>query len=251
MTQEGQSARKKEKLNWRFLSFGAGVQTTALLLMDAYDEVIFADTQGEKPETYAYLEKFILPYVKERGIRFTVLESEVEGTKSLEEYCLKFKMTPSRQNRWCTEKFKIRRIASYVKESGHKPATAVMGISWEEMQRMHTSHSRAYDFEYPLVDKRLTRKDCRMVILNHGWPIPAKSGCWYCPFARRLDWKKLYTEHPELYERARLMEERQQHYPNYLLAGDITLKDLSQRFGEGSLSLDLFTEPCDSGHCFT
>ena len=238
---------------WRFLSFGAGVQSTALLLMDAYDEVVFADTQGEKPETYDHLRINVLPYVKEKGIKFTVLDAEVEGYKSLEEYCLRYKMTPSRQNRWCTEKFKIRRIARYIKESGHKPATAVMGISWDEMQRMHISHSRAYDFEYPLVDKRLTREDCRKVILDHGWALPVKSGCWFCPFSRRLDWKHLYEQRADgRWARARKMEEQQQHYPDYLLAGDIQLSTLARRFGEGNLPLDLFTtEPCDSGMCMT
>jgi hypothetical protein len=244
---------------YRFLSFGGGVQSTALLLMDSYDEVIFADTQGEHPETYDYMAKFHLPYVKEKGIKFTVLDDPVNdrrtgiATKSLEEFCLTRKMTPSRQNRWCTERFKIRRIARYIKEGGHKPAIAVMGISWDEMHRMHTSHSRAYSFEYPLVDKRMTREDCRKVIINHGWPVPPKSGCWYCPFQRLAGWRELYFKHPDLYKRAQRMEEQQSHFPNYVLAGNgMTLERMAGRFGKGSMSLDEFGgEPCDSGACFT
>ena len=48
----------------RFLSFGGGVQTTSVLLMDQYDEIIFADTGNEMPETYDYMKRYIAPYVE-------------------------------------------------------------------------------------------------------------------------------------------------------------------------------------------
>ena len=235
----------------RFLSFGAGVQTTALLLMDSYDEIIFADTQGEHPETYDYMERFVLPYCKEKAIKFTVLDSEVQGTKSLEQFCLDKRATPSRRHRWCTEKFKIRRIANYVKASGNKGSTCVIGISFDEVHRMHESHSRAYSFEYPLIDKRLTRQDCKKVIADHGWPEPPKSGCFYCPFAKMSHWKELYHNHPDLFQRARLMEENQAN-PDFVLAGNgEALSRLAHRFGEGDMSLDDFDDSCKDGYCFT
>ena len=155
--------------------------------MDSYDEVIFADTKGEWPETYEYLEKYILPYVKEHGIKFTVLGGDVTKsgitTSSLEDYCHKRKTTPSIQFRWCTETFKIRRIKEYIRVQDYpKPRLAIMGISFEELGRMHKSHSRTWEFEYPLVMKHMTRKDCELIIRNAGWPVPPKSGCFYCPY---------------------------------------------------------------------
>jgi len=72
----------------RFLSFGAGVQTTALLLIDTFDEVIFADAQGEKDPTYDYMEKYTKPYCEEKGMRFTV----VQRKESLEQFCLRTHM---------------------------------------------------------------------------------------------------------------------------------------------------------------
>ncbi|MGI0079676.1 MAG: phosphoadenosine phosphosulfate reductase family protein, partial [Nitrososphaerales archaeon] len=56
-----------------FLSFGAGVQTTALLLTDEFDEIIFADTGAEMPETYDYIEKYVKPYCKEKDLKFTTV----------------------------------------------------------------------------------------------------------------------------------------------------------------------------------
>ena len=51
-----------------YLSLGAGVDTTAILLMpdvmDKTDFVMFADTGGENPETYSYLERYIKPYLE-------------------------------------------------------------------------------------------------------------------------------------------------------------------------------------------
>ena len=58
-----------------FLSFGAGVQTTAMLIMLAQgkihaDAVIFADTGAEHPETYDYIERYDKPLCEKMGIPF-------------------------------------------------------------------------------------------------------------------------------------------------------------------------------------
>ena len=59
----------------RFLSYGAGMQTFALLVMAEQsdiqiDEVVFADTGGEHPETYAHIEKVAKPICDRMGIPF-------------------------------------------------------------------------------------------------------------------------------------------------------------------------------------
>lgn len=241
----------------RFLSFGAGVQTTALLLMDSYDEVIFADTQGEWPETYDYLQTYTLPFVNDKGIKFTVLDGPITKsgitTSNLEDFCHKRKTTPSMQFRWCTEAFKIKRIVTYIRAQGYpKPISSVMGISFDELGRMHKSHSRTHDFEYPLVEKRMSRTDCKQVIKDYGWPLPPKSGCFYCPFQNLKGWHDLYLKHPDLYKRADAIEQLSATYPKHTLHGGPSLARLAVRFGEGSQSLDDFKDkPCDSGYCMT
>ena len=243
----------------RFLSFGAGVQTTALLLMDSYDEVIFADTQGENPETYEYLEKYTLPYVKDKGIKFTILDAPVQNkedgyeSRSLEDWCLHYKSTPDRLHRWCTDKFKIRRIRKYISDSGQVPSICVIGYSADEAWRMHKPHWAEYTNEYPLIEKALTKKDCEQIILKSGLPVPPKSGCWYCPFAKKQKFAQLYYNHPELFERARQMEERSSGFPRWTLK-DKPLSRITESLGEGSMKLDLFIEAepdeCDEGVCF-
>lgn len=62
----------------RVLSLGGGTQSCALALMSAADElpkldhIVFADTQGELPETYAYLD-YLRPIVETAGIPFHVV----------------------------------------------------------------------------------------------------------------------------------------------------------------------------------
>ena len=70
----------------RILSFGGGLQTTALAIMVAkgeleVDEVVFANTGAEKPETYWYMENYIKPIL---SIPFVEVKSHL-GT--LYDYC--------------------------------------------------------------------------------------------------------------------------------------------------------------------
>ncbi len=68
----------------RILSFGGGLQTTALAIMVAkgeleIDEAVFADTGCEKPETYWYIENYIKPLFLKLHIPFTVVQSKLGG----------------------------------------------------------------------------------------------------------------------------------------------------------------------------
>ncbi|MEM0134499.1 MAG: hypothetical protein QXU18_04635 [Thermoplasmatales archaeon] len=62
----------------RFLSYGAGMQTFALLVMAEHgdlkiDEVVFADTGAEHPETYEHINTIAKPICNRIGIPFTTI----------------------------------------------------------------------------------------------------------------------------------------------------------------------------------
>ena len=62
----------------KIASFGCGVDSVAGLLLSKeqgieYDEIIFADTLEERPETYAYLEYF----EKKSGFKITKVKSHL------------------------------------------------------------------------------------------------------------------------------------------------------------------------------
>jgi len=65
------------------------------------------------------------------------------------------------------------------------------GISWDEMPRMRTSDVAYVTNVYPLVDRRLTRRDCITWLGDHGLPVPPKSACNCCPFKSLAGWKEL------------------------------------------------------------
>ena len=243
-----------------FLSFGGGVQTTAMLLMPNrdFDAVVFADTGGEMPETYSYIIAITRPYVeKELGIPFVSVKASIEvgGTMqgTLEDYCLASKKTPSMQMRWCTDRWKIRPIRKWVKEEFGAPATALMGISVDEAHRVHDPHWSEYTFSYPLIERRITREECRRIIRSHGWPLPPKSGCFYCPFQSPKRWKDLYHTHPDLFWRAEAVERCNTKYPKFVMLRDgRTLKSFANGLGDGASKLEYFDEGRDEcgGSCF-
>ena len=108
----------------RFLSYGAGMQTFALLVMAKQgeihiDEVVFADTGAEHPETYAHIENVAKPICKSMGIAFRTVRmakevsdvSVLDGGKLKEYKGFKEKIgkNPGRSERiaanaqWCEE----------------------------------------------------------------------------------------------------------------------------------------------------
>jgi 3'-phosphoadenosine 5'-phosphosulfate sulfotransferase (PAPS reductase)/FAD synthetase len=70
------STQLKKEL--RILSFGGGVQTTALAILVAQgkvkaDAVVFADTGAERPGTYDYMNSYTKPLLKESGVEFVTV----------------------------------------------------------------------------------------------------------------------------------------------------------------------------------
>ena len=61
--------------------------------------------------------------------------------------------------------------------------------------------------EFPLATAKMTRKDCKQFILDHHLEVPIRSGCWFCPFQRNEQWRRLKRTHPDLYEKAKTLEQ--------------------------------------------
>lgn len=238
------------------LSCGAGVNSAANLhpILDKHmplDLVIFADTGAEHPETYQYVEEWFKPFCQKIGIPFLTVKSHLP---TLENYALEKGKTPSRQHRWCTDKWKIRPIYAVAP----KPCTFYMGISYDEIERIHEPKQKGsgkYFFNaYPLVDAKITRLGCVKIIEEHGWPVPIKSGCFFCPFTRKRAWERLFLHHENLYDRAIKVEQSDEYYPQYTLTGNrVPLIKLKEKFARGLRETDLTDwiddDPCDSGFC--
>jgi 3'-phosphoadenosine 5'-phosphosulfate sulfotransferase (PAPS reductase)/FAD synthetase len=158
--------------------------------------IIFSDTGVEQPETYCYLETFDL-WLKEKYGKSPVIR--VSKGESIEEYCIQRNLVPSAGFRWCTDKFKKRPIEKVT----HKNTIMLIGIAADESHRAKPFPKR----EYPLVEEGITRDGCKDIIRAEGLPIPKKSGCYFCPFQSAGEWKRLYENHRDLWDRAKCMEE--------------------------------------------
>jgi len=199
----------------RVLSFGGGVQTTAMAILVAQgkiqcDEIVFADTGAEKPETYWYMDNYTKPLFKELGIFFTTVTRK-DGT--LVDYCKRYRMIPEPQRRWCTHKGKIEPILKYIGEE----AISLIGFSSDESHRAERAKNKEHKL-FPLIEMGIGFNDSLDIIKDYGWPIPLRSSCYFCPFQPYLEWNWLKREHPELIQKCLELEElyynRRNDYPH-------------------------------------
>lgn len=266
-------------MTMRVLSFGGGVQSTALLVLAAQGKInfrtfLFANVgdDSEHPATLAYVRDVAIPYAAAHGLvmeelhrtyrsnkraSFTLYESIVDDRRTVDIPMRVANGTPG--NRTCTKLFKIFVVDRWLTERGATPAapaTVGLGISIDEYQRMRSDDPR-YPFrqwEYPLIDLRLTRHDCQAIIRDAGLPVPPKSSCWFCPFHRTRDWHNLQRDYPDLFAKAVALEQRVNEKratlgrdPLYMTWNSIPLEVLGSA-QQHELDLD---DACESGYCMT
>jgi hypothetical protein len=98
----------------------------------------------------------------------------------------------------------VQPIVDYVE----KPSVQFIGIDAGEDHRIRGNWNDELKNEYPLVDRGIDRDGCIKIIMDHGLEVPMKSGCYFCPFQRISQWKKLRIERPELFCKAKALEKR-------------------------------------------
>ncbi len=234
----------------RILSFGAGVQTTAMVLLypERYDYVVFADTGDEKIETMQYLYQHMQPYFEKKGIKFVTVKNS--KWDSLYQYCIVKQIIPTRDQRWCTDRFKqvpIRKFVRGLGASKKNPWRQDLGISFDEIHRMNPMYDVTFlKSDYPLCDNKITRDDCKKIILEYGFPVPPKSGCFYCPFAKNEEFRQLKLKEPERFQQVIYLEKNGKRYP------ELILRNKPMEKMQFSQELDSFMgdDTCDSGACF-
>lgn len=216
----------------RVFCLGAGVQSTAMLIMaqegmfgEKPDCAIFSDTGWEPPDIYDHLEKLekistipihrvstgnlredILKSLNKEGVGlcgqppFFVKQSDTEAQKA--------GMPPDTGGmlwRKCTTDYKIVPIQRKIKELlGYKKRQQVkkkaqqwLGISIDEASRMKDSRVKWIDHFYPLIEKRISRKDCIKWLKENGWDNPRKSACIGCPYHSAHTWADMRDNKPE------------------------------------------------------
>ena len=215
---------------WNVISLGAGVQSSTMALMASRGELldiqvdfaIFADTQDESKKIYDWLGwlegQLSFPVYRvtrgklsDRSLEMRVTKDGRRFSKTdIPLYTLSKKgsegMIPFRS---CTADFKIKPILKELRsrcgiKRGQKIATvtSLIGISYDEQQRMKDSRDAWVVNRWPLVELRMRRYDCLEWMKRKGYPEPPRSSCVYCPFHSNKEWRRLETEEPEEFQKA-------------------------------------------------
>jgi hypothetical protein len=197
----------------RVISLGAGVQSTTMALMAAHGEIgpmpdcaIFADTGDEKRATYRHLDwlESVLPFPLVRVRRFDVsLAVHTLGRFATGEGG---KFTPPLYSdnprgmlpTQCSKEFKTRAIIKECRtriglapgQRGPKSVSVEVwiGMTRDEADRMKPAEPPWMQNRWPLIEKDMRRGHCPAWLIAHGYPVPVKSACVYCPWHDDAQW---------------------------------------------------------------
>lgn len=204
------------------VSWGGGVNSTAMIIgmfdrQIVPDLILFADTGGEKPETYDYLQTF-QEYLGEICFPFLTIVKNDGMYGTLEKNCLDNEMLPSLAYGFksCSQKYKRRpqdkfcdrwqpAIACW--DAGRRVAKAIgYDFGPRDARRANIKDDEKYHYIYPLIGWKWDRSACERAIVGAGLPLPPKSACFFCPAMQKHEVIQLAQDHPELMERALEME---------------------------------------------
>lgn len=102
--------------------------------------------------------------------------------------------------RQCTTDYKIAPIRRKVRELAgltrkRSPSFPVveswLGISTDEIIRAKPSFEVWQVKRFPLIEQRMSRRDCLAWLQRHDYPMPPKSACVGCPFHDNRRWREI------------------------------------------------------------
>ena len=239
----------QNKKTLRVLSLGAGVQSTTLALMINQGELpmvncaIFADTKGEPKYVYDHLNwlknklKFPIYIVTNGNLlkdNLKLLQGKHTSKGALIPYHMLYENKKSIGFRQCTTNYKIRPIQKKVREllglkkyqrAKNMEVKMIIGISYDELNRMTINKTKYIENLYPFVEKKITRQQCIKWLKNNNYPIPNRSACWFCPYHTSKEWIEMKNNHTEELNKA-VKFEKIINRENKVLKGKLFLNGL-------------------------
>jgi hypothetical protein len=200
--------------------YGAGTNSTAFLIGmvergEPVDAILFADTGGERPETYAYVETFSAWLVAHNYPPITVV-TKGGRPETLEQSLLRLKCLPSVAYgfKTCSQRFKVEPQDKWLNNwapakeawAAGRKVVKIIGYDMDEPHRVKAYDSKKYENRYPLLEWEWGREECVQAIAAAGLSQPGKSSCFFCPSSTKPEILALRDRHPDLLRRALAIE---------------------------------------------
>ncbi|MFZ5669102.1 MAG: hypothetical protein ACOY4K_06385 [Pseudomonadota bacterium] len=221
----------------RILSLGLGVQSVTLALMAERGELgpkpdfaLWAETPDPK-HTFDYLDylrpllSFPIVEVKAGDLEADILQG-VNTTSH--DWCAIPAFVENEDGevallrRQCTQEYKLHPIIAEVRSRlGLKPRQSIrhflrlrrdeptprlvemwVGISMDGIERLAQSPHKYIHNRHPLVEARMSRRDCEAWLRERQYRVPGKSACVFCPFRSNAEWAAMKAESPADFDRA-------------------------------------------------
>lgn len=245
----------------KVLSLGWGVQSFTLAAMSALGEIemidvaIHADTTFEALWTYEIANKWT-PWLIEHSVNVVTVQQNnpdplnVRGGIDIPAY------TDTEGGgmirRQCTHEWKRKPIRKFIQEKRNgKPVELWLGISLDEFQRMKSSDVKYITHRWPLIDMKMTRKDCVKWLESHNLEVPRKSACTFCPYHNTAEWRMIKAT-PEDWKEAvdvdRAIRKARPPYDLFVHPSRKPLEEVDFRTMQEKGQLELWDNEC-SGIC--
>lgn len=184
-----------------------------------YCEVMFnEEISGEIPEHRDFIYKIAKPMIESWGIKVTVLRSEKTYMQCFNQIISRGKNKGKIHGFPLCNKCMILRDCKLVEINKYKHlfgqnTVDYIGLAADEYHRLNKIESQ---YKISLLNKygineSETFNICRKYeLLSPIYTFTGRSGCWFCPNAKKQELKHLYEHHPDLWEKMLDI----QKYPN-------------------------------------
>ncbi|MFE2011153.1 hypothetical protein [Streptomyces sp. NPDC059491] len=214
-----------EQPQFRALSLGAGVQSSALLALSAegilpkVDYAVFADTGWEPQSVYTHLDRLEREIAAPAGIPILRVSSgnirddalnPDHRFASMPLYILNQDGRPGMTRRQCSGEYKVKPIKKKIRELlGYPYPMRVpkgvfveqwIGISVDDFYRAKDADVKYMRNRHPLIDMDWTRSDCVRHLASLGLADTPKSSCLGCPFHGNAQWRNIRDNSPAEWE---------------------------------------------------
>ena len=193
------------------LSGGKDSAALAIYMRENHPELdikyFFTDTGEELPEVYEFLGKL-------EGLLGKIhrLDPERDFQFWLRMYN---NFLPSPQTRWCTVKMKLHPFKRWIQpwlNAGDKVVSYVAIRADEDQREGMVTHHKNLSVSMPFRDHNIDKQGVLEILEASGVGLPryydwrSRSGCTFCFFQQKIEWVRLKENHPDAFERAKLME---------------------------------------------